>query len=269
MGDFERHNLSEIEGLNQRGGRMLSVVDLIEAGTMSDEMAAFCLCAIANGASFLTAARPGGAGKTTVLAVLLGFLPPEVEIRTVDGSAVIAKAKKDDPSTPRCYLPHEIGSGHWYGYIWGDDVAELFTLKEDQRRIASCIHVDTIGELKDVLTSPPLGVAESHFRDLELALFMKMEGGYLRSKRRVCSLCEAADRGEHHELFRWDSKSDAIRRSGDSTLFARIEARGGRKKSELDAEIDRCLQFIRGLVKAKVNDFADVRARVVEFYAQR
>jgi len=267
MANFETHNLSEINSLNQRGGRMLSVVDLIEAGTLSEEMAAFCLCAIANGASFLTAARPGGVGKTTVLAVLLGFLPPAVQIRTVDGSGVIAKAKKDDPSKPVCYLPHEIGSGHWYGYIWGDDVAELFTLKEDRRRVASCIHVDTIDELQEVLTSSPLHVAEEHFRDLELALFMTREGGLMGSKRRVCSLCEAGPTGEHHELFRWDRSSDAIVRSGDSSLFERIESCGGPSRADLETQLDRCTAFISELVASGVQDFEDVRARVVEFYA--
>ncbi|NOZ20027.1 MAG: hypothetical protein GXP25_02955 [Planctomycetes bacterium] len=268
MTDLERHNLSEIHGLNQRGGRMLSFVDLIEAGTMSDEMCAFCLCAIANGASFLTAARPGGVGKTTVLAALLGFLPPDTKIVTVDSRAVIAKAKKEDPSIPRCCLPHELGSGMWYGYIWGDDVAELFNLKEGNRRVASCIHVDTIGELRDVLTSPPLNVAEAHFRDLELALFMTMEGGVLRSKRRVCSLCEAAESGEHHELFRWDAGRDVIRRDGDSTLFSRIERHGGKEKAELDEEYKHCLRFVRDVAGSSVSDFEDVREKVVEFYAE-
>ncbi|MEW6356774.1 MAG: hypothetical protein AB1696_10630 [Planctomycetota bacterium] len=268
MPDLEQHNRREIHGLNQRGGRMLSLVDLIEAGTMSNEMCAFCLCAIANGASFLTAARPGGVGKTTVLAVLLGFLPPEVKIVTVDSGAVIAKAKSEDPSIPKCYLPHELGSGMWYGYIWGEDVADLFTLKEGNRRIASCIHVDAIGEMEGVLTSPPLNVTEEHFLDLEFALFMTMEGGHLRSKRRVCSLCEASEDGAHHELFRWNSKKDAIKRDGDSTLFARIEQRGGKSRAELDREYERCLHFIREVATGGPRDFEDVRARVVAFYAQ-
>ena len=268
MADLDRHNLSEIHSLNQRGGRMLSFVDLIEAGTMSDEMCAFSLCAIANGASFLTAARPGGAGKTTVLAVLLGFLPPETRLVTVDSGSVIVNAKKEDPSVPKCYLPHELGSGRWYGYIWGQDVAELFTLKEGSRRIASCIHVGTIDELQDVLTSPPLNVAEGHFRDLELALFMKMEGGMLRSKRRVCSLCEASETGEHHELFRWDSRQDVIKRAGDSALFSRIEQRGGKKRAELDAEYGHCLQLVRDVIGSGASDFEEVRGKVVEFYAE-
>jgi len=39
--DIERHNHQQIEQLNQRGGRTLSIVDLIQAGTISVEMAAF------------------------------------------------------------------------------------------------------------------------------------------------------------------------------------------------------------------------------------
>ena len=36
--------------------------------------------AMAEGASLLTAARPGDAGKATLMVALLGFLPPEVPI---------------------------------------------------------------------------------------------------------------------------------------------------------------------------------------------
>ena len=55
---------------------MLSIVDLIQAGTMSVKMAAYAMRAMHQGASLLTAARPGGAGKTTLMAAILNFLPP-------------------------------------------------------------------------------------------------------------------------------------------------------------------------------------------------
>ena len=43
--DTLRANLREINSLNQRGGRMLSVVDLIEAGTLDVPAAAYlCGC---------------------------------------------------------------------------------------------------------------------------------------------------------------------------------------------------------------------------------
>ena len=62
-----RNHCAEINRCNQRGGRMLSIVDLIQAGTISRDLAAYALAAIGNGASFLVGAMPGGAGKTTVM----------------------------------------------------------------------------------------------------------------------------------------------------------------------------------------------------------
>jgi len=46
---------------NQRGGRMLSVVDLIEAGTLTLGQAAWLVDRVRSGDSFLVGARPGGA----------------------------------------------------------------------------------------------------------------------------------------------------------------------------------------------------------------
>ena len=124
--DIERHNNRQIERLNQRGGRMLSIVDLIQAGTLNVEMAACAMRAMEEGASLLTAARPGGAGKTTLMAVILSFLPPGVELITVDSSRVIEDGLGRSTDQSACYLVHEIGSGDWYGYLWGADVAGPF-----------------------------------------------------------------------------------------------------------------------------------------------
>lgn len=75
--------------------------------------------AMEQGAFLLTAAKPGGAGKTTLMAAILGFLPPDVPIVTVDRSQVIRDGLKRSATEPACYLIHEIGSGDWYGYLWG------------------------------------------------------------------------------------------------------------------------------------------------------
>ena len=66
---------AEIERCNQRDGRMLSIVDLIEADTVTRDLAAYSLAAIGSGASFMVGALPGGAGKTTVMGALLNFVP--------------------------------------------------------------------------------------------------------------------------------------------------------------------------------------------------
>lgn len=116
--DIQQFNHRQIEQLNQRGGRMLSVVDLIQAGTLDVEMAAYAMRALAEGASLLTAARPGGAGKTTLMAALLDLLPPEVPLVSVDHPRVLRDGLEGSTADPACYLVHEIGAGHWYGYLW-------------------------------------------------------------------------------------------------------------------------------------------------------
>lgn len=88
-----KHNLDEIENLSQRG-KTLSIVDLINTNTLDVDMSAHCLYAISCGASFLTAARSGNAGKTTLMACLLTFLLTDVRILTIDMPSVVAEAHK-------------------------------------------------------------------------------------------------------------------------------------------------------------------------------
>jgi len=181
---IERHNIRQLEELNQRGGRMLTVVDLIEAGTISPEMAAAVMEALARGASILTGARPSGAGKTTVLAAFLNLLPPDVTIVTVDDPGVVGQALARPPEHPTCYLVHEIGAGHWYGYLWGQAVSDYLRLTRGPHRIASCLHADTLEELTHILTSPPLCVDPSDLHRVGILGFMRMDntrrGGIVR-----------------------------------------------------------------------------------------
>ena len=251
--DLQQHNLQQIERLNQRGGRTLSIVDLIAAGTIGVEMAACAMRAMAEGASILTGARPGGAGKTTLMAAILGFLPPEVPILTVDDPRVIHHAVEEPGQKPACYLVHEIGSGHWYGYLWGPDVAEYLRLAEPPRRIASCLHADTLEELTAILSARPLGVDREALGRVQLVLFMHVERGRGGYRRRVATFHQADGRGGHRLLYQWDAGSDAFRQVGDLP-----------DPDGLAPYVD----FVRGLVDDGEVEYAAVRRRVVGFYRE-
>jgi len=248
---IEPHNHREIEALNQRGGRTLSIVDLIRAGTISVEMSAYAMRAMHRGGSLLTGARPGGAGKTTLMAALLGFLPPDVPIITVDRPDVISDARSRPTSEPACYLAHEIGSGHWYGYLWGRDVARFLSLIEGERRIASCLHADTLEELTDILCSPPLDAPPESLARVSLVLFMHVSGALGRCRRRVSTFWEADGEGRHRLLYQWDSRSDTFEPMSPP--------------SAVD-DLPRYVDFIEQLVDAGEVDTRAVRRRVVELY---
>jgi len=208
--DIEAHNYQEIERLNQRGGRTLSTVDLIEDGTLSVEMAAYLSEAVLNGASFLTAAGPGGVGKTTLLACLLNMMPPGERIVTTSGPDILADAARRQPAGPECFLAHEIGSGHWFGYIWGRQVPAFFGLVAQGRRIASCLHADTLEQVQDVLVGQ-LGVQQEQFNKVELVLFMVAMRRRGRILRRISAVYHRDDSANEHRLvYEWDARSDSF-----------------------------------------------------------
>lgn len=251
----QKRNVEQIEGLNQRGGRMLTVVDLMQAGTISEEMAAYLLCAVSAGASFLTAARPGNAGKTTVLANLLSFLPPQARILTIRDAAMLHEVAgyTDDGNT--CYLVHEIGHGPFYSYLWNGEVPVFLGMLRQGKTVASCLHADTLEEMEEVLLGR-LGVREADFRAVGLLLFIHVLHGVNGLTRRVSHVYEAVP-GEGHRLaFSWDPETDTHRQHGPFRLPGCGEA-----------EIGMAREFIRLLVKRNVRMLPDVRQRVVHYLA--
>jgi len=168
---IEEQNLIEIERLNQRGGRTLSFVDLIEAGTVSSALAGELAACVEAGSSILTAARRGGAGKSTLLANLLACLPPGERIVTTPDIEEVEAAHASPPEGPTCFLAHEIGSGPWYAYLWGRAAAGFFSLARSRARIATCLHADELEELQDILESQ--GVDNEDLRSIGLLAFIK------------------------------------------------------------------------------------------------
>lgn len=262
--DTESRNLREIERLNQRGGRTLSVIDLMQDGTITAEMAAFCWTAVEAGTSFITGAVPGGAGKTTLMATLLGFLPPEERIMTVSDRRVVERALRGEVEQPASLLAHEIGSGHWFGYIWGRDAADFFSATDRGLRCVSCLHADDPAEAWEIVE--PLGVARGDFDRLSLQLYMRMEGGMAGRIRRVAGLYCAVDGGLRH-AYRWKENEDEFERLlPGRTLCDALGALGNGGAEEPAAAWREREEMLCRLSEEGVHRFEDVRQRVVQAY---
>ncbi len=236
-------NLREINSLNQRGGRMLSVVDLIEDGTLDIAVAGWLLARVAEGASFLCAAGPGGVGKTTLMACLLSFLPPGERILTVTDPRSLA-----EPDGPTCYLCHEIGAGHWYGYLWGEDAAEFLALRR-QGRIAASLHADSPEEVAAQLLGPGVNATEADLAAVDLMLFMIRVG----ARRRISAIFEAT--GSQAPDLR---RTVAWRPAPDGFLL---------EPSRTPARLDEATELISELVAKRIRVLEDVMAAVTDLYA--
>jgi len=189
---------------------MLSLVDLIDARTVDLDLAAYLAAAMRSGASLLVGARPGGAGKTTVMCALLNFLPDRAVLCPVDGLAIPESAQRDARPGDTCYLAHEVGSGHYYAYIWGERARAFFVLAAQGHLIATNMHADTLLEAREQLCHQN-GVAESHLHAVTLKVFLGFDRRSDRAAARwVSQVYESNGRGDSL-IWRGESASSFAR----------------------------------------------------------
>lgn len=196
-------NLAHIERLNQRGGRMLSVMDLLAAGTFNSEIASLLLFLMSKNPSFLACAGPGGAGKTTLLGALLVHLPENVKILDYG----------DNPS-PRgnvCFLAHEVSGGDYYGYIRDEDARRFFSLasKSNNISVSATAHADTADELAEFLTASH-GVRDEDIFGLDFLAFIN----FTPYGRRLISLWQGTG-GGFRTVYSYNPKKDGWDRNSD------------------------------------------------------
>ena len=194
-----RRHCREIDRCNQRGGRMLSIVDLIDAETVPADLAAWAAAAIGRGASFLVGALPGGAGKTTVMGALLNFVGPDVELVAADGPAAIERGLAE-AAERRCYICHEIGSGPYYAYLWGAELRAYFELPAAGGVLATNLHADTYEQARSQICDDN-GVGAVALRRMGLMFFLSVGRGGLRVRRRIASVWATDGDAPHGQVY--------------------------------------------------------------------
>jgi Flp pilus assembly CpaF family ATPase len=193
VADFDDANLRAIDRLNQRGGRMLSLVDLVAAGTLTVDAAALLAATVAGGGSILTAAGPGGVGKTTLLGGCLACLPRTTEIVTVDKASVL---EQPAPRHARCLLVHEVNDAAYYAYLWGPEIGRMVSMIGPGCAIAGTLHAETCDGVLRKLQGPPLRARREDLARVDLIVLMAADGG----RRLVTELGRADGRGGHERL---------------------------------------------------------------------
>jgi hypothetical protein len=178
-----------VKRANQRGGRMLSVVDLLEGETLSLRQAAWLLARVRDGSSWLVGAKPGGAGKTAVMCALLAMVPrggvvgsagdPGNKVLLTNPGTGWEQARAGDT-----VLAYELSPGYYDAYIWGEDVARLTKLGRRGCRIVSNLHADTLAEARQQIVGQ-CGADEADLGAFELFLPLRVGGRGFRTAPRV------------------------------------------------------------------------------------
>ncbi len=228
-----RERMRVLNDCNQRGGRMLSLVDLLDAGTVDLALAGYLAAAMRARSSLLVGARPGGAGKTAVMVALMAFLPEDVAIQPIEGPVWLRRGLADAAYGKTCYLAHEIGAGFYYAYLWDDQARAFFRLAGRGHLIASNLHADTLIEAQAQLVDE-VGVAPEDLRAVTLKVFLRVaRGPDFRLRRWVNTVYESD--GVHDRLI-WQraEKGRFARMAGSQLVDPEAEARAR-------AFLERCL----------------------------
>ncbi len=190
----------ELDRCNQRGGRMLSVFDLLAAKTLDLDLAAYLMARISTGSSFMVGSVPGGAGKTTVMCALLNFVPVDVPLIAATPEAVYEAA-----GTRACYVCHEIGSGYYFAYLWADQLRTYCGLLDQGHILATNLHADNLEQAKNQVCNTN-SVPGEHFNKFELLIFLRIEDGYLKAHRWIKEVYSGDGSSGHELIFHANNK---------------------------------------------------------------
>jgi len=237
---------TELNRCNQRGGRMLSVFDLLEAKTLDLNLAAWLMARISRGASFMTGAVPGGAGKTTVMCALLNLCPIDVSLAAATPEAIRATGESEDTKR-RCYICHEISSAPYFSYLWNDDLRDYCHLLGRGHMLATNLHADDLEEAQSQVCRDN-NVPIELYNGFNLMIILRIKGnGYVNTKRWIEKVY-ATDGGSSHKL---------VFRAGQITPVS---------DGSVDPQyVQACRDFLEMTFKAGVRTIEDPRRRVIAF----
>ncbi len=247
---IENHNLKAIKRLNQRGGRMLSVVDLVEDGTLDRNLLEFLIRRIWSGDSILAAAGPSGTGKTTLMGALLNLIPPGIRIVTAEHADPTGRQQKSSA----LYMAHEINDAPYFGYIWGHNAREFLEAARENQIMAT-LHAESMEEVRNKLTRRPVGLDPEDFNRLDIIATMKKVRRGRETLRRVDKIYGNRG-GDYRELFRWQPKEDYYEEflPPDAPQTSRTEL------TEFDLD-----GFLNQLLSKKPRRLIEVRELLLEF----
>ncbi|MAE11538.1 MAG: hypothetical protein CL876_06475 [Dehalococcoidales bacterium] len=250
----------------------LSIVDLVNFGSLDLRLAGILWLIMERRAPVLVAAGPSNAGKSTLLHVLLDFLPPEVKQVHLEGGNEDFRFTEEAVPANTYMVAAEFSN---YGfYIWGDDARTAFELLSEGYGLGGTIHATTIEEAVNILHGQ-LGLSPSLISQLDLVITIRMSANRSRATESKRCLETVGLIGLENEGLSLQVIATRNRESGElvfpkeEDLYPALSGRFGIAPDQIASEIQLREQFLGNLLQQDIKSHDDVRKAVVEFYRSR
>lgn len=237
----------------------VSIAELVRNGTMNAEMAAVLWAAVDEPVSFLTAAVPRLAGKSTTSGASLALRRPDLPLRTVTGEPE-EMAQLEQERTGGYLQIEEISRGRRPTYIWGEPVQRVFQSLRAGYVLQASLHAPDVAEAVRIVAVEN-GVGDELTATFKLVLYIERLGeedtGYWRRLAELYELRGVEDgRPVGQTLFRWHADGDRFEQIAAPQQFGR-----GR------ADLARRAEIIAGLASSGRTSPEEVASAVIAYRA--
>jgi hypothetical protein len=247
----------------------LSIVEIMQAGTLPPRLAAAFWLGLERGASFIFAADPPGAGKTTLLTALLALAPADMAAYFTCGWGETFDLPPPSDDYPTYLMVNEM-SDHLPVYSWGPYVVRVFELLGEGYSLCSTVHADTVEGVIEQLEGD-VGVPRAHLARLTFVVPLTIVQRDGRAQRRVLDvgLLGDGDGGlSVQRIASWDEQSDAFAVLDSKSERAALAARLGIKLAAFDRELLRREAFLQRLLSDGISDIDAVQEAIQTFRAE-
>jgi flagellar protein FlaI len=269
-----------------------SIIDLINIGTFSEEMAAYFWVSLENRASIMVLGGTA-AGKTTALNALACLIRPGSKIITIEetaelnlshenwvsliarqsyglgGSTVGEVALFDLVKTSMRHRPDILIVGE----VRGQEAYVLFQALATGHGGMCTMHAENLDSAVKRLTSKPMEISPAYIPLMNIILSIQrvhlVKGAEKKAYRRVLNVNEIADYENYKSVFKWQPAKDEHLPSFDqSVLLQSISERLGTSKKGLIEEIGKRKDVLHWMREQNIRSYKEVAAIIAEYYAR-
>ena len=269
-----------------------SIIDLINLGTLNEEVAAYFWLCLENRASIMVLGGTG-AGKTTALNALACLIRPGSKILTIEETAELNLSQENWVSliSRQSYGLGENHSGQVslfdlvkaslrhrpdylvVGEVRGNEAYVLFQALATGHGGMCTMHAETVDSAVKRLTSKPMEIAPAYIPLMNVICTVHRihlsVGDETRVSRRLTSVEEISDYEKYKKAFTWKPETDIFDSSlHKSPILANIEKLVGKTEEELLTEIERRKNVLAWMRDHKIRSYKEVAAIIAEYYAR-
>ncbi len=269
-----------------------SIIDLINLGTFSEEMAAYFWMCLESRASVMVLGGTAS-GKTTALNALACLIEPGSKIITIEETAELNLSHENWVSliARRSYGLGESLAGEVtlfdlvkssmrhrpdmliVGEIRGAEAYVLFQALATGHGGMCTMHADSVDSAVKRLTQKPMDIAPAYMPLMNVVASIKRvhlpKAGELKAHRRVVSVNEIADYEKYRNTFKWRPVVDDFSSSVfDGVMLKKIGDSRGFSQDEMKEELERRKNVLHWMRERKIRSYKDVAAILTEYYTR-